>query len=52
MRRKTAETVVGWCQGGRSPGEKLGSAAIEQWTDSVPTAVTGQVPIVTLIVTS
>lgn len=52
MRRKTAETVAGWCQGGRSPSEKLGSAAIEQWTDSVPTAVTGQVPIVTLIVTS
>lgn len=52
VRRKTAETVVGWCQGGRSPGEKLESAAIEQWTDSAHTAVTSQVPIVTLIVTS
>lgn len=53
VRRKTAETAPGWCQRGRrSPSEKLGSAAVEQWTDSAHTAVTSQVPIVTVIVTS
>lgn len=52
VRRKTAETAAGWCQGGRNPSERLGSAAAEQWTDLAHTAVTNQVPILTLIVTS
>lgn len=52
MRRKTAETAAGWRQGGRSPSKKLESVAVEQWTDLAHTAVTSQVPVVTLIVTS
>lgn len=52
VRRKTAKTAAEWHQGGKSPSEKLGSAAVEQWTDSAQTAVTSQVAIVTVIVTS
>lgn len=47
VRSKTAKTAAEWHQGGKSPSEKLGSAAVEQWTDSAQTAVTSQVAIVT-----